>query len=302
MQDVKIGLVGCEKQITHSWAWAELMSGPEGASIGMRVAKVWDTKPDAAQAFAQAFDAQHVSDLAQVGEGVDGVLITEPLPDRFPELGRPFLEAGQRVFFNRPFAASMDDAREIVRLAEAHDARIYSGSALHYTDAGDKAREKLAGIGDIRIFNATGPTGYTLWYLPHVVACLYNVLGPGVSFVRTLSIAPVPSEPNQTSAPIVAYAEYGPDSPIGSARGVLEMTGPDTDWYGFRLKVYGTKDELEEVHYEVSYVRLLQTMAEFFRTGVEPFTHEELLEQMALVYAILRSAELGGAAVRLADI
>ncbi len=301
MQDVKIGLVGCEKQVTHSWDWAELMASAEGAGIGMRVAKVWDAKRDAAQAFAQAFGAQAVSDLRQVGEDVDGVLITEPLPDRFVELGRPFLEAGQRVFFNRPFAASMDDAREIVRLAEAYGARIYSGSALHYTDAGDKAREKLADIGDIRLFNVTGPTGYTLWYLPHVVACLYSVLGPGVSFVRTLSIDPVPGEPNQTSAPVVAYAEYGLDSPIGNARGVLETTGPDTDWYGFRLKVYGIKDELEEVDYDWSYVRLLQTMAEFFRTGVEPFTHAELMEQIAFVYAIMRSAELGGVAVRLAD-
>ena len=224
MQDVKIGLVGCEKQVTHSWDWAELMASAEGAGIGMRVAKVWDAKRDAAQAFAHAFGAQAVSDLRQVGEDVDGVLITEPLPDRFVTLGRPFLEAGQRVFFNRPFAASMDDAREIVRLAEAYGARIYSGSALHYTDAGDKAREKLADIGDIRLFNATGPTGYTVWYLPHVVACLYSVLGPGVSFVRTLSIDPTPDVPPRRMLAHLIESKGATAADVSRATGIHRST------------------------------------------------------------------------------
>jgi hypothetical protein len=77
------------------------------------------------------------------------------------------------------------------------------------------------------------------------------------------------------------------------------MVGAGAKWYGFVLKLFGADAEAEETHFEVSYDRLLETMAGFFRTGDEPIPREVLLEKTAIYYAALDSARQGGAPVTL---
>jgi predicted dehydrogenase len=295
---VRVGIVGCGEG-THGKVWAEMLAAPGGERFGIVPARVWDADPAAADAVAGATGAVRVEDPSQAGEGMDGVLITELLPARYLELSRPFLKAGMRVFYNRPFAGSVTDAHEILRLAREYGARVYSASALFHTAAGDAARERLPGLGGARLFHVTGPTDHLGFYLPHCVACLVSVLGIGVSRVQALSLTPRTGEPQCAEAPVVVYVEYGPEAAVGPARGTLSMLGPGAQWYGFVLKVYGATAEGEETHYEVSYDRLLDTMARFFRTGAEPIAHEVLLETTAIYYAALESARDGGRAVLL---
>jgi len=298
---VRIGVIGCSEG-THGKVWAEMLAAPGGERFGMIPARVWDADPAAAKVVADATGAVRVGKSEDVADEVDGVLITELLPGRYLELSRPFLEAGMRVFYNRPFAGSVADAREILRIAGEHGAKVYSASALYHTNAGEVARQKLPGLRPVRLFNMTGASDHLGFYLPHCIAALVSVLGIGVAKVQALSLTPRPDAPQHAQAPVVVYVEYGPDAPIGPARGVIEMIGPDASWYAFVLKLFGAAAEGDEVRFEVSYDQLLLTMARFFRTGEEPVPHEVLLEKTAIYYAALLSAREGGRPVDPGDL
>lgn len=297
---IRLGIVGCA-QGGHGRIWADLLSRPEGAKFGMTPARVWDADPQAAAATAAAVGATRVSEPWEAGEQVEGILITELFPSRYLELSRPFLEAGKRVFFNRPFAGSMEQATEIVRLARRHHAKIYSASALFHTAAAKRAQRQLADLVPLALFTVTGPTDHVAFYLPHAIACLTSVLGTGISRVQAVSLDRTSEHPRLASAPVVVYVEYGADAAVGPARGVMQMMGPGASWYGFRLKMFGAEREGKEIRFEVSYDSLLRHMARFFRTGVEPVPHRVLLEKTAVFYAALRSAEQGGCPVEVSE-
>lgn len=299
--DVRLGIVGCSEG-THGKVWAELLSKPEGKKFGMHPVRIWDADSKIAETVAKAVGATFVHNFREAGEDVDGILITELFPDRYLELGRPFLEDGKRVFFNRPFAGSMADAREIVRLARSHGAKIYSASALFNTVAARKAQQQLSEIAPVRLFSMTGPSDHIYFYLPHVIASMVSVLGTGIAKVQSLSLNwRLGDAPHRATTPVVVYVEYGPDSRVGPARGVVQMIGPASKWYGFQLKIFGADVEGEEIRFEVSYDLLLERMAEFFRTGVEPVPHNVILEKTAVFYAALQSARKGGCTVHVVD-
>ena len=290
---MKVGMVGCDR-IGHGPAWALMLTEPQHAGIGMRVAKVWDRDKEQAKELAELVGAVVVDDRREVADGTEGILITELFPDRYLELARPFLEAGRRVFFNRPFAGSVADAREIVRLAREHGAKIYSASALYHTPAGEAARARLDEIAPVKLFTMTGPTDHIQFYLPHQIAAVTSVLGPGIERVQAVKLTPREDDPRLSDGPVIVYVEYA-----SGERGVMEMMGPGVDSYAFVLKMFGAKGEADEVRFEVSYVPMLETMREFFATGVEPVAAETLVEMTAVFYGALQSEKDGGKVVEI---
>ncbi|HOX40420.1 MAG TPA: Gfo/Idh/MocA family oxidoreductase [Candidatus Brocadiia bacterium] len=295
-KDAQVGIIGCGEG-THGKVWAELLSGKGGKKFGMKVAKVWDGDRETAETLAIKTGAEAVEKFEDAGEGVDGVMITELFPDRYLELARPFLRNGGRIFFNRPFAADVNDAREILRLARKNGAKVYSASALYHTEAGAKAIAQLDSIRPVKLFTMTGPTDHLYFYLPHAIAALVNVLGTGIARIQALSLTWKPNARHLSATPVMVYVKYAPDAKIGDARGIIQMTGPGTKWYGFRLKLFGAEKESDEIRFEVSYDKLLENMAMFFKTGLEPVPHEVILEQTVVFYAALQSADERGKAV-----
>jgi len=297
-EPLKIGIVGCAEG-THGKVWGELLAKPDGARFGMQPTRVWDSSPDAAQALASATGATVVRHPDMAAEGVDGVMITELMPYRYLELAKPMLQKGMRLFLNRPFAGSVDDAHEILRLAARHGAKVYSASALYHTKAAIGAREELKRIQPLRLFNVTGASDHVGFYLPHAIAAMASVLGTGVARIRSLSLATKPDDPQQATEPVVVYVEYGADSSVGSARGTVQMIGPGASWYGFSMSMFGAHGEAAETRFEVTYDHLLETMARFFQTGEEPVPREAILEQTCVFYAALTSARKASAVVDL---
>jgi predicted dehydrogenase len=297
---LQVGVIGCG-DLTHGKAWSEILASDGGKRYGMRPTRVWDRDLSAAKRLAEKVGAVVVARPEEAGQETAGVIVAEETPGAYLELARPMLRAGKRLFFNRPFAGSVADAQEIVRLAAAHGARVYSASALFHTRQAAPAREKLATLGGLRLFTVTGASSHLGFYLPHAVASMVSVLGTGVESVQALSLHRSPQDADNADAPVVAYVQYAAKSAVGPARGVVQMIGPGAEWYAFVVKMFGAKADADEVRLEVTYEHLLDEMAGFFRTGVEPIPHAVMLEKTAIYYAALRSAATGGKPVRLSD-
>lgn len=295
-EPLKVGIIGCA-QNTHGRVWAELLARPEGVVFGMKPVKVWDASPEAAQTLAEAIGAEVVRHPAMTGEGTDGVIVAELMPFRYLELVRPLLEKGLRVFLNRPFAGSVEDAGAIIRLAQKHGARIYSASALYHTRAAATAKDELRRVHPLRLFNLTGPSDHLTFYLPHGIAALVSVLGTGVSTVRTVAMPMDARDPHKVTGPVVVCVRYDETSPVGPACGTIQMIGPAASWYGFSLNMFGAHGEAQTTHFDVTYEHLLHTMAKFFQTGEEPIPRDVVLEKTCIYYAALTSARKDGAPV-----
>ena len=82
---------------------------------GLLLTHVWDVNDQNKREFAEKFSAIPVDRYDDMIDTVDAIMISEVWSiDVWPKLAKPYLEAGLPIFFNRPFASSMRDAKEIV--------------------------------------------------------------------------------------------------------------------------------------------------------------------------------------------
>jgi predicted dehydrogenase len=109
-------------------------------STRMLITHCWDSKPDVAAEFAEVFGCTAVDTYdAMVGK-VDAMIFGGFYEVAWwPELTRPYLEAGIPCFINRPFAYSMNDAYEIVEMSQKYNTPILC------TDERECIREAIVG-------------------------------------------------------------------------------------------------------------------------------------------------------------
>ena len=157
---------------TDDWPW--------GRTTRMRIAYCWDRDPDIAAAFAEKYDCEAVRNYDDMVGKVDGMIFAgfNEAP-WWPQLARPYLEAGIPCHINRPFAYSMRDARQMCDLSVEHNAPIL------VTDERESIQEAYAAHGVLRelveegrtILGATSDNSAGNEYPQHGVHGLYYLLG-----------------------------------------------------------------------------------------------------------------------------
>jgi len=124
------------------------------------------------------------------------------------DLARPFLKAGVPTFVDKPFALSLADAKEIVRLARRYKTPMYNSSILSVVPAADMFRRRFAEIGDATVGVIKGVGGAfsqenlgdrerlgglqdRLAYIIHGVALALNLFGSDVERVEAMGTLPL---------------------------------------------------------------------------------------------------------------
>lgn len=164
---LKIGVLACNRYVHTRDIWGPLMQ-PEALKrpdptktrmTGMVITHVWDVDPEGVGAFSRTYHGvEVVDDYGDMVGKVDGVILDDfDSCLHYKHLARPYLEAGTPVFINRPFALSLEDAREIIDLARAHDAPIMSGSSYEFAPEVASIKERIASIAPLTGYVAAGP-------------------------------------------------------------------------------------------------------------------------------------------------
>jgi predicted dehydrogenase len=194
--------------------------------------------------------------------------------------------AKKPVFIDKPFAGSLKDAVEIVRLAREAGVPIFTSSSLRY--APEPYAPKLATIGDITSAFSIGPLAYEpthpdfFWYGIHCVEALYTVLGTGCTqVVRT------------QAANTDLITGVWSDGRVGTAQ------GNRNSYKGYGVTVVGTKG-VAVVGDKQNYAGLTVEIMKFFQTGISPVSSETSLEILAFMEAGDESKRRGGAPVTIA--
>jgi Oxidoreductase family, NAD-binding Rossmann fold len=295
--DLRVGIIGTDT--SHVPAFAKMLNSDPAAPDhigGARVVAAFkggskDIEESASRVdrFAEEIRAQYgveiVPDIPALLSKVDVVMI-ESLD------GRPHLEQARMViaahkpfFVDKPLASTLEDAREIARLAKEAGVPWFSSSSLRFGAIATAAK-----VPDATGVTTWGPGPYEphhylelAWYAIHPVELLFTLMGPGCCRTVTRTSA-------SDSDVVVGVWK---DGRIGAVRAVR----PYSDYGAIVNRGRETLVSHPKAGEAVDYRALVREIVKFFETGKPPVSNEETLEIFAFLDAAQKSKEQGGGAV-----
>ena len=142
---IEVGVITCGEYSHADPGWGIPMNPPLGEErgvvwprlTGMVMTMVWDPDPELAEAFAKKYGVKVVKNYYDMVDKVDAVMISDFYSTGwFPQLSKPYLEAGMPVMIDRPLALSLNEAKEVLDLSKKHNAPLMvpsSDEMMHET-------------------------------------------------------------------------------------------------------------------------------------------------------------------------
>lgn len=199
MQSSTIGIIGCGN-ISDAY-----LQGA-GRSDLIKVKAVADINADAASEKAKAFDVEAMSVDRLLADPDIEIVINITVPLAHAKVSQVILSAGKHVYSEKPLAATLDDGRAVVELAESNGLRIGCAPDT-FLGAGHQACRRVVDHGDIgRVVGGAAsflthgmedwhpnPTfffkpggGPILDMAPYYLTALINMIGP-VRYVTSMT-------------------------------------------------------------------------------------------------------------------
>jgi hypothetical protein len=293
--DLRLGLVGTDT--SHVIAFTKLLNDATAADHipGARIVAAYKGgSPDNetsrkyidqyTEELRTKWGVEIVPDIATLCSKVDGVLLTSV--DGRPHLAeaRQIFASKKPVWIDKPLASTLEDAREIARLAKQAGVPWWTTSSLRYADM-------LKAVQSSGITGALtwGPGPFEehhhldlSWYAIHPIEMLYTLMGPGCVEVSRM----------HTEDADVIVGRWK-DGRVGSVRAIRPYSG-----YG-AVVFRGRQAVQTDPKGGTSYRPMVVEIVKFFQTGVAPVAPEESLEIFAFMDAALRSKQAGGKPVPL---
>lgn len=289
---IRIGIVGSDN--THGLAIARIanIEEDEHHEPGCRVTMICGDEEKQTKKTAENGRIEKVvAEPREMLGKVDAVIVVYRHGHRHPAAARPFLEAGMPVFVDKPLASSVDDAEEILNLAEKHKAPVTSFSTLSLLPAVRKfiaemtapretadgkeeppaERWVFSGGGDFR-----SEYDGIFFYGPHTAEPMVEALGCKVRAVTA-------TDAGNAGAYTVAF----PDNRLAVA--VVQNNVWDFHFTAYAAgKAYSLPVDTSAGHLEG--LRLFKRMVE---TREQPFTRERMLTPIRILAAAQESFKTG---------
>jgi len=293
--EIRLGIVGTDT--SHVIAFTQILNDPSDKYHvpGARVVAAYkggspdvETSRTRVDKYAQDLQAKWkveiVPDIPTLCSKVDAVLLESV--DGRPHLAqaRQIFAAKKPVFIDKPLASTLEDAREIARLANQAGVPWFSASSYRWSEVVPTV--KKPGIKSVVTW---GPGPFEehhylelAWYAIHPIEMLYAIMGPGCEEVTRTSGSDVEILTGRwkdgRAGVVHALRPYGPSGASS-----------------FAEKEAFSATMQRGAHY----VPLVREIVKFFETGKPPFPNEDTLEIFAFMDAAQKSKEAGGKPVRL---
>lgn len=290
---LKAGIIGCDT--SHVIAFTKLLNDPNAPAdlAGVRITAAYPggsadmpLSRDRVGKFTDELKARGVvicDSIEELLPQVDVILLESVDGRTHLEQARPVIAAGKPLFIDKPMAASVADALEIFRLAQAKGVPIFSCSSLRFVPSYQAIRRGESPLGQIRSCAATSPMKPApqhpdlFFYGIHGVEILFTILGPDcVEVTRT---GPEEVEGLWAGG---RHGRYKADKEIGA-----QIEG----------SLQSDKQKAPE-----AYAFLAKEIVKFFQTGQPPVPAEETVKILAFMEAADASQRQGGAAVTLESV
>jgi len=209
---------------------------------------------------------------------VDGILVESVDARAHLAEVKEALACRKPIFIDKPLAASLEDAREIARIAASAHVPWFSASSLRYSPIQSLKQEPVKGA----IVWGPGPTEphqplELSWYGIHAAEMLYTLLGTGCAEVTQTA----------SEASDVVTCRWK-DGRLGTMR-------VDRPYSKFGAVVFRDKNRVESLpDVPVDYVPLVRQIVSFIASGKPPVPNGETLEMFSFLDAAQRSKKNGG--------
>lgn len=252
---------------------------------------VWDDVPGIAELLKKSigFEKVFTDPVALVKES-DAVHVEHADYRKVLELARPALEAGKPVFINRPFAATIADSEEIVRLAKAYNAPLMCASSLEFQPEVAEMAKFATEKGPVRAYEAYCPEPHFTWHFPHVINYAHAALGGGIDTAYFTGDYVISLEERQDkvrtmggSLIVLNYKPRGAEPPIIGMNHIGSHPG------SYHIQIFGAKESkmFEAGMTDSSVMKyMFYALYDFYTQRKIPRPYEAILEQhRALVAA-----------------
>jgi hypothetical protein len=293
--DLRLGIVGTDT--SHVIAFTKILndaSQPDHVPGARVVAAYKGGSKDVKESYERVdkfaeelktkWKVEFSSDIASMCRKVDAVLIESVDARSHLEQAKVVIAAGKPMFIDKPLASTLEDARQIAKLAKDAGVPWFSSSSLRFGEIGttmkypDTLGVTTWGPGPIEEHHHLE----LAWYAIHPIEMLYTLMGMGCEEVtRTYT----------DGADVVVGRWRG--GRIGSVRALRPYGG-----YGavvFRAKSVMQSNPKASAGYRPLVVEIVK----FFETKQPPVSNEETMEIFGFLDAAQRSKEAGGAPMKL---
>lgn len=284
---MRIGIVGAEN--SHCAAVARTLNVHKKCGRA-RVVAVWgETRAFAEKAAEAGRIPAVVRTMEELIGQVDGVMIDHRHPKHHIQAARLFVEAGVPCFVDKPFSWSVREGWELLELARRRGVPVTSFSTIPEQESFRKELQAgLRKIGELTAVESRGPCdlkskyGGVFFYGIHQVDALCKAFTRDVATVRVIKAG----RGNPNAVAVFTGRDGGP---------VVTMHLVASGKADFAWRAVGTKGNLDYVlsNDEDPYLSGIRKFLSMFRTGKLPHTPQEMLQPIAILEAMARSARTG---------
>jgi hypothetical protein len=223
-------------------------------------------------------------DIPALCRKVDAILLESNDGRKHLPQARQVIAAHKPMFIDKPLASTLEDAREIARLAREAGVPFFSASSYRFAGIAkamkfpDTTGAIVWGPGPLEPHHHLDLS----WYAVHPIELLYTLMGPGCEEVTRMA--------TENTDEMVGRWKGGR---IGSVR-ATRPHGPEG-----AVVFRGDKFVQSDKTMVDGYGPLLHEIVKFFQTGKPPVAPEETVEIISFMDAAQRSKENGGQPMRL---
>ncbi len=302
MNMLKLGVLGVG---SHGFA-AMFRNPPKDypKEIRVRTWALWDDHPGFAEVMKKDIYDKVYDDPVTLSNECDCLFVEHADYRKALELSQPGLEQGKPTFIHRPFAASIEDAEEIIRLAKQYDAPVMSASELEFGPEVCEMQEFIREKGPLRAFEAYGAEAHFTWHFPHVINYAHAALGGGVdsayftgNFEIDMRRHRVDKTPIGASLIVLTYKPRDGEPPI---IGMCHIGNWPTE-RGYHIHVYAAKEKRDFVLKGDWNMNMFEKLNDFYSFRKIPRPYEAILEMHRILVAA-NISRLTGRAVKLSSL
>lgn len=292
--DLRLGIIGTDT--SHVGAFTRLLndeSSPQHIAGARVVAAFKGGSKDLADSYNRVdkfaadletrWHVEFVPDIRLLCQKVDGILLESVDGRQHLDQVKQAVACGKPIWIDKPLASSLEDAREIARVAKQAGVPWFTASSLRY---GKDVEAMKFPDAQGAITWGPGPLGHfqldLTYYAIHAIELLYAVLGPGCEEVSR----------SHTEGADVIVGKWK-----GGRTGEARALRPDSSYGGLVFRTGGKAEVTPKIN--DGYRPLVEEIVKFFQTKRPPVSNEESLEVMEFMDAAQRSMAHGGAPVKL---
>jgi hypothetical protein len=291
--DLRIGIVGTDT--THGTHFTRMLNDASAKDrvMGARIVAAFKGgSPDIENSRSRierltneitGYGVPLVNNISDLCGRVDGILILSVDGRKHLEEVRQSLQCKVPLFIDKPLAATLADAREIARLADAAHVPWFSSSAMRFSPIQSLHVPQVKGAfvwgpGPLEEHHALDLS----WYAIHPIEMLYVIMGTGAVEVTRM---------HSDDADVIT-ARWS-DGRVATVRAIRPYSK-----YGAIAFLPNEQSKMIP-DLEVGYGPILAEIVKFVRTKAPPVPNEETLEIFSFMDAAQRSQAESGRPVRL---